>query len=184
MKELFDLFRTFAKIGAFTFGGGYAMLPMIQREIVDNHNWATEEEIMDYYAVSQCTPGVIAVNTATFVGYKQKGVPGAAASTLGVVTPSIIIITIIAAFIRNFLEYEIVGHALAGINVAVAVLVITAVMGLWKKSVKNSFGIILFLAAFAFSVFTELSPIFVVAGAIISGLIYGAVNGRKAGKKK
>ena len=183
MKELISLFWTFAKIGAFTFGGGYAMLPMIQREIVDNHKWATEEEIMDYYAVSQCTPGVIAVNTATFVGYKQRGVLGAVASTLGVVTPSIIIITIIAAFIRNFLEYEIVGNALAGINVAVAVLVLTAVMGLWKKSVKNIFGVVLFLAAFIFSVFTEYSPIFVVAGAIVCGLCYGAYTGRKAGKK-
>ncbi len=183
MKELIQLFLTFARIGGFTFGGGYAMLPMIQREIVQNKKWATEEEVMNYYAVGQCTPGVIAVNTATFIGYKCKGIVGAIFATLGVIFPSIVIITVIAAFIRNFLSYEAVGYALSGINVAVAVLVIDAVIKLWKKGVKNIFGFCLFLGALIFSVFTDWSPIYVVIAAIVFGISYGALNSRKADRK-
>ena len=104
MKELADLFLSFCRIGGFTFGGGYAMLPMIQKEIVEQRKWATEEEVMDYFAIGQCTPGVIAVNTATFIGYKRKGILGGIAATAGVVFPSIIIVTIIAAFLNNFAE--------------------------------------------------------------------------------
>ena len=102
MKELINLFKAFAKVGVLTFGGGYAMLPILQREIVEKNNWATDEEIMDYYAIGQCTPGVIAVNTATFIGQKNKGVIGGIVATLGVIFPSIVIITIVAAFISNF----------------------------------------------------------------------------------
>lgn len=184
MKELFQLFIVFARIGGFTFGGGYAMLPMIQREVVETRKWATDDEVMNYYAVGQCTPGVIAVNTATFIGCKLKGIPGAIFATLGVITPSVIIITVIAAFIRNFLSYAAVEHALGGINAAVAALVLNAVIGLWKKGVKNIFGFILFLGAFAFSVFTSWSPVYVVIGAVICGITYGAVMGRKAGNSK
>ena len=101
---LWKLFITFAKIGAFTFGGGYAMLSILQREIVEINHWATEDEMLDYYAIAQCTPGVIAVNTATFIGVKHRGVIGGIVATFGVVLPSIIIILIIAAFIKNFLE--------------------------------------------------------------------------------
>jgi len=95
MKELLDMFLTFARIGGFTFGGGYAMLPMLQKEVVNGRHWATDEELMDYYAIGQCTPGIIAVNTATFVGYKNRGIPGAIAATLGVIAPSLVIIMII-----------------------------------------------------------------------------------------
>ena len=125
MKELFDLFWTFAKIGSITFGGGYAMLPIIQREIVEKKKWATEEEVMDYYAVGQCTPGVIAVNTATFIGYKLRGIFGGIFATLGVVFPSLVIIMVIAAFLKNFAEFEIVKHAFGGIRVAVVALIIS-----------------------------------------------------------
>ena len=137
MSVLLKLYFAWFKIGMFTFGGGYAMLPLIQKEVIDKHHWASEEEILDYYAIGQCTPGIIAVNTATFVGYYQKGVIGAIASTLGVVSPSVIIITLIAALISNFMEITIVQHALAGINVAVCMLMINAIMNLWNKSVKN-----------------------------------------------
>ena len=108
MKDLFQLFFSFARIGGFTFGGGYAMLPMLQKEIVEKFGWVTEDELMDYYAIGQCTPGIIAVNTATFVGYKLKKLPGAIVATLGVITPSIIIITLIAAFLQNFAEFAVV----------------------------------------------------------------------------
>lgn len=183
MKKLAELFLTFARIGGFTFGGGYAMLPMIQSEIVERKKWATEEDVMNYYAVGQSTPGIIAVNTATFVGYKVKGISGAIAATLGVIAPSIVIITIVAAFIQNFLEYKAVAHALSGINVAVAVLVISAVVNLWKKGVNGLFGLCMFDAAFAVAVFTNWSPIIVVIAAIVSGIIYGAYAGGKAEKK-
>ena len=102
MKEYFDLFLTFAKIGGFTFGGGYAMLPIMQKELVEKKDWTTNEELLNYYAVGQCTPGIIAVNVSTFVGYQKKGILGSIFSTLGVVTPSIIIIILIASFLQNF----------------------------------------------------------------------------------
>lgn len=123
MKEYIELFSTFAKIGTFTFGGGYAMLPLIQKEVVEKKKWASEEEIMDYYAVGQCTPGIIAVNTATFIGYYQKGILGGIVATLGIVFPSIVIILFIAGFLQNFSDLAVVQHALAGIRVAVCVLV-------------------------------------------------------------
>ena len=181
MKELWDLFVTFMRIGGFTFGGGYAMLPMIQKEVVENRGWATEDDIMDYYAVAQCTPGVIAVNTATFVGHKQKGVLGAISATLGVITPSVIIITIIALFLQNFRELEIVNYAFGGITVCVCVLIFNAVWGLWKKNVKGTRAIIIFAIALAVMLLLDPSPVFVVVGAALTGLGFGKLD--KGGKK-
>ena len=137
MKELVNLFMVFFRIGAFTFGGGYAMLPMLQREVVEKYHWATEDELMDYFAIGQCTPGIIAINTATFVGYKNRGVIGAVAATLGMVTPSIIIITLIAAFLTNFADLAVVKHAFNGIRACVCVLIFNAVVKLAKKSVVD-----------------------------------------------
>ena len=116
MNVYVDLFMSFARIGAFTFGGGYAMLPMIQKEIVEKHKWATDEEVMDYFAVAQCTPGVIAVNSATFVGTKVKGVLGGAAATLGVIFPAIVIISVIAMVLQSFADIPAVQHAFNGIR--------------------------------------------------------------------
>ena len=129
---LLDLFLTFARIGGFTFGGGYAMLPMLQREVVEKRGWCTDEELMDYYAIGQCTPGIIAVNTATFVGQKTRGAAGGIMATLGVVAPSLVIITVIAAFIQNFADLAIVQNAFAGIRVCVCVLILNAVLKLLK----------------------------------------------------
>ena len=128
MKELLTLFLTFAKVGVMTFGGGYAMLPILQREIVENRHWATDEELTDYFAIGQCTPGVIAVNTATFIGQKQKGIPGGIAATLGVVFPSLIIISLLAGVIDAFSHLMWVQHAFAGIRVCVCVLIFNAVL--------------------------------------------------------
>jgi chromate transporter len=163
-----QLYTAWFKIGLFTFGGGYAMLPMIQKEVIDNHHWATEEEIMDYYAVGQCTPGVIAVNTATFVGYKTAGIWGGIIATLGVVSPSLIIISLISALIRNFSSYPVVQHALNGIEVAVCVLMFTSIEKLVKSGVKGVSGWLLFLGAFVLSYFTSVSTVLlvVIAGAI------------------
>lgn len=178
---LWELFITFAKIGAFTFGGGYAMLSILQREIVDNHHWASEEELLDYYAIAQCTPGVIAVNTATFIGVKHKGVIGGIVATFGVVLPSIIIILIIAAFIKNFLEYEIVGHIFGGINAAVAALIVDAIISISQKSIVDKVCIALAAVSFVLSVFFDVSPVLIVIGGAAMGLI---LKGRKRGAAK
>lgn len=171
MNELFDLFKTFSKIGGLTFGGGYAMLPMLEKEVVEQKKWATSEELLDYYAVGQATPGIIAVNTATFVGYKVRGVIGAFFATLGVVFPSFVIILIIASFLQNFTQYEIVGHAFSGIRVAVGVLVLNAIIKLWKTSVVDKIGVIIFTVTFILGAFLNISPIYIIIGASILGLM-------------
>ena len=171
MKTLAELFLAFARIGGLTFGGGYAMLPMLQREVVENKHWATEAELMDYYAVGQCVPGVIAVNTAVFVGSKVKGLAGAVAASLGVIFPSLAIIIAIAAFIQSFSELEFVQNAFAGIRVAVCVLIFSAVAKLYKKAIVDKFTFILFAAVFALSVFTKISPILFVIIAAVLGII-------------
>ncbi|MCD8145129.1 MAG: chromate transporter [Oscillospiraceae bacterium] len=135
MNLFLQLFLTFARVGAFTFGGGYAMLPILQREIVEKKGWATDEELTDYFAIGQCTPGIIAVNTATFVGYKTKGVLGGIFATLGLVTPSLIIITVIAAFLKNFADLAVVQHAFGGIRACVCVLIFNSVLKLRKSTV-------------------------------------------------
>ncbi|MEF9991181.1 MAG: chromate transporter [Romboutsia sp.] len=171
MVELFDLFKTFARIGGLTFGGGYAMLPMLQKEVVEVKNWATSEELLDYYAVGQATPGIIAVNTATFVGYKVKGVTGAFFATTGVVFPSLVIIMIIAAGLQNFAKYEIVQHGFVGIRVAVGVLILEAIITLLKKSVVGKTGIIIFTTTCILGIVLNISPIYIIISASILGLI-------------
>ena len=180
--EYLELIWSFFKIGIMTFGGGYAMLPMIQREVVDKKGWATEEEILNYYAIGQCTPGVIAVNTATFIGNKRKGVAGGFLATLGVILPSLIIISVIAAVLTNFAEIPVVQHALAGIRVAVVVLVGYSVVKLAKSGVKGGFGWCLFVLTFLASVIFDVSPVLVVVLAAAAGLIGGAIAGRRGTK--
>lgn len=152
IKNLWELFLAFAKIGAVTFGGGYAMLPILQREIVDDHHWATEEDLADYYAVGQCTPGVIAVNTATFVGTKQAGISGGIIASLGVVFPSAVIILLIAAFLQNFMDIGWVAHAFAGVRAGVVALILSSVIKLFKNAVLDAatgiiYGVVLVLSA-------------------------------------
>lgn len=178
MKELWKLFYTFVTVGVTTFGGGYAMLPALQREVVEKRGWATEEEVMDWYAIGQCTPGVIAVNTATFVGQKQKGVLGGIAATLGVVFPSLVIITIIAAFIRNFADLPAVQNAFAGIRACVCVLILNAVVKLWKKSVVDWKAFLIFAVVFLGSVFFDLSPVLYVLAAALAGVVIKSLEVR------
>ena len=167
---LWQLFITFAKIGVMTFGGGMAMLPILQREVVDSKGWATEEELVDYYAISQCTPGIIAVNTATFIGRKQRGTLGAVMATLGVVFPSLVIITLLAGLIENFSHLAWVENAFAGIQVCVCVLIGNAVVKLGKKSVidKRTAGI--FLTVLLGGVFLNVSPVWFVLAAAAAGI--------------
>lgn len=179
MKKLIDLFLTFARIGGLTFGGGYAMLPIIQKEVVEKRKWATEEEVMDYYAIGQCTPGVIAVNTATFIGYKNKGIIGGIIATLGVVFPSLVIISIISMFISNFADLEIVKHAFSGIRVCVCVLIINAVIKLGKSSIVDTAALLIFLAVFVSSVFFNVSPIIAVIASGFAGWLVKFIGGVK-----
>ena len=182
MKELLDMFFTFARIGGLTFGGGYAMLPMLQKEVVEKRGWATEDELMDYYAVGQCTPGVIAVNTATFIGAKQKGILGSIFATAGVISPSIVIIGIIAAFIRNFAELAAVKNAFAGIRVCVCVLIFNAVSKLYKKAVIDLPTTVIFVLVFLGSVLFDVSPAVYVVLAGAAGILIRNLGAGKGGK--
>lgn len=171
MKELIELFCAFGRIGGLTFGGGYAMLPMLQAEVVEKYKWATEEELLDYYAVGQATPGIIAVNTATFIGYKNKGIIGALFATSGVVFPSLVIIMVIAGLIDSFSDMAIVQNAFSGIRVVVAVLILNAVIKLWKTSVSGIFGIVVFIMTFIMSGLLDISPIYIVIASALLGLV-------------
>lgn len=158
MNLYLDLFLTFARIGACTFGGGYAMLPILQRELVEKRGWCGEEELADYFAIGQCTPGIIAVNTATFVGHKQKGNLGGVAATLGLVAPSVLIILLIAAFLENFADLPVVGHAFAGVRACVCALILVSVLKLRKNTVIDLPTTIIFIAVLALSLVKSYVP--------------------------
>lgn len=170
MRQLFELFATFFKIGGLTFGGGYAMLPIIQKEVVENKKWAKGTEVLDYYAIGQTTPGTIAINTATFIGYKVKGISGAVAATFGMVAPSLIIITLIASFVFEFEENEYVQSAFGGIRVAVTALVLNTVIKMCKKSVKDVLGWFVFAAAFIAVAYFGISPLWIIGASILLGI--------------
>ena len=182
-KTLLELVSVFAIIGGTTFGGGYAMLPILQREIVEKRGWATEEELMDYYAIGQCTPGIIAVNTATFIGQKLLGLPGGIAASIGVVAPSVVIITLISMFLSNFAELEIVVHAFNGIRAAVCALILDSVIKLGKKSIKDTYCIIIFLGILAASLFLDVSPVWLVVTAGVAGYVLKPFADRADAKK-
>ncbi len=168
MKELWRLFFAFFRIGALTFGGGLAMLPMLEREVVQKNKWATMDEITDYFAIGQCTPGIIAVNTATFVGYKQKRVIGGIVATLGVIAPSLIIISALAGIIDVFDENVYVKHAFSGIAVAVCALMVQALLKLFKSGVKDAFQLCVTIVAFILAYFLGISsiPIIIASGVV------------------
>lgn len=158
-------------MGAVCFGGGYAMLGLVQRVVVEQHGWATEEELMDYYAIGQCTPGIIAVNVATFIGHKLRGIPGAIAASLGFISPSLLIITCIAAFLESFASNVYVAHALAGIRVCVCVLILNSVLALGKKAIKSRLAWIIFGISTCVAAFTQIPTVAIVLGAGIVGYI-------------
>lgn len=177
------LFLTFAKLGAVTFGGGYAMLPILQREVVENNGWCTEEDLLDYFAVGQCTPGIIAVNTATFIGTRTRGIMGGIIATLGLVFPSIVIISIIYHILSAFESNIYVQMALSGIQVCVAALITYSVIKLAKKSIVDIFTLVLALAVLALMIAFGISPIIFVIAGIVFGIVVQAVM-NKAGKNK
>lgn len=180
VKKLLSLFLTFAKIGGITFGGGLTMLPLLTKEIVEKRKWATEEELLDYYAVGQCTPGIIAVNTATFIGYYQAGVLGGIFATLGMVTPSVVIIVIVASVLQHFMEYQIVASALMGIRAVVCALLAHTVITLSKKSLIDLPTVILFIVGLVLSFIFDITPIIIVVIGGVAGIIIGKIKEGKA----
>ena len=177
---LLDLFLTFAKVGVMTFGGGYAMLPILQREVVEKKGWTTEEELMDYFAIGQCTPGIIAVNTATFIGQKLKGIIGGIMATLGVAFPSVVIISLLAGVIEAFSHITLVQHAFGGIRICVCVLILNAVVKLLKKAVIDKATFAIFVVVALGSYFTPVSPVLFVLAAAIIGIVLKNMGGKKA----
>ena len=180
MKLLLKMFLVFAKVGVMTFGGGYAMLPILQREVVEKQKWASEEELMDYFAIGQCTPGIIAVNTATFIGQKNKGILGGIFSTLGLVFPSLVIISLLAGVIDAFSHVVWVQHAFGGIRICVCVLILNAVIKLFKKAAIDLPSFLIFIAVVLAAFFTDLSPVIFVVVAGVLGIVIKNAGGKKA----
>ena len=170
MKKLLELYCTFFRIGGLTFGGGMAMLPMLKREIVEKYGWATEEELLDIYAIGQCTPGVIAVNTSTYIFYQQGKLVGSIFATLGMISPSLIIISLIASILKEFMALPIVLHALAGIRITVCALMLNTVFSLMKSGIKDKLGVLLFLFGFLLATFTPIPTILLVVCAAVIGI--------------
>ncbi len=179
MKLLFQLYCTFFRIGGLTFGGGLTMLPMLKYELSEKKDWVTEDELLDYYAIGQCTPGIIAVNTSTFVGYKMKGIPGAIAATLGMISPSLLIISVLALFLSQIIDNPIMIHALAGIRVVVCALLLNTVITLAKKSFVSPLCVGIAIVVFLLALFTPVPTILLI---IVSGAL--GVILQKTGKLK
>ncbi len=171
IRQLLELYLAFVKVGAFTFGGGLAMMPIMQRELIEKRGWITDEELIDYYAIGQSTPGIIAVNVATFVGYKRLGWIGGIIATLGVVTPSLIIIMLLAGAISSIDKYPAVQKALRGINVAVAALLTSVVVKFAKKTIKNLWNVVFMLIAFSLIYFFKVQSVWIIITSLLLGCL-------------
>lgn len=182
-KTLIELFWSFFKIGGMTFGGGLTMLPMLEHELVQKKQWVTEEELLDCYAIGQCTPGIIAVNTATFVGYKKAKVSGGIFATLGMIFPSILIITVVAMFLKNFMDNVWFQHALQGVRGVVCALLANTVINLCKKSIKNLITAIVFIAILVLGFFTKIPTVVLVLMAAAAGIIVDLIKSKIEAKK-
>lgn len=182
LKDLFTIYFAFFKVGAFTFGGGLAMMPMLQKELIEKKQWLTEEELLDYYAVGQSTPGIIAVNVATFVGYKRAGILGGISGTLGIISPSLIIIMILANLINSISDYPIVQKALTGINVAVAALLTSVIINFAKKTIKNVWNAIFMLISFLLIFALKVPSFIVILFGLATGIILTFIHKKKETK--
>ena len=171
IKNLFNLYFSFAKIGTFTIGGGLAMIPMMQSELIEKRKWITDEELIDYYAVGQSTPGIVAVNVATFVGYKQMGIVGGIFATLGMVTPSLVIIMILASLINSINDFPIIQKALKGINVAVAALLTSTIINFMKKTIKKFTNAIFMMISFLLVFVFKLPSFWIILFALLIGVV-------------
>lgn len=182
MRDLLSLFALFFKIGLFTFGGGYAMLPLLKDEVVNKRRFVSDEELLDLYSIGQCTPGIISINVATFIGYQQKGIGGAVAATSGIVLPSLIIITLVASILQQFMDNRYVAYAFAGIRICVAALIADVIYDLAKKNIKNYMAGIIFIGALVLSVWGNLSAVWIVLIAGGCALAIGEIS-RKVKKR-
>lgn len=171
MKELLELYAAFFRIGGLTFGGGLTMLPMLKYELVEKKHWVEEDDLLDYYAIGQCTPGIIAVNVSTFVGYKKKGIPGAVFSTLGMISPSLIIVSILAMFLSQFMSNQTIAHAIAGIKIVVCALMLNTVLTMAKKTIQNRIAACVCVIAFLLAMFSPIPTVLLVVAAGIFGII-------------
>ena len=178
-KKLWSLFVTFFKIGAFTFGGGYAMIPLIQKEAVEKNKWVTDDDILEIIAIAESTPGPIAINSATFVGYRTSGVPGAACATFGVVLPSFVIILLISFVLEQFQEVKAVQYAFNGIRAGVLALLFKALWGMYKKSPKGWAAYVVMAAAFVLTAFLKINMLYVIIFCAVFGLITAMLAERR-----
>ena len=176
IKGLLTLYFTFCKIGVLTFGGGLSMMPMMQRELIDKRHWITEDDLINYYAIGQTTPGIVAVNVSTFIGYKQFGVLGGLVGTLGIISPSLIIIIVLAKFITSISDFPWVQKALAGINVAVTSLLTKITFDFCKKTIKNLFTLAVFLISFSLIYFLKIPSFTIILGSIALGILVHFIN--------
>ena len=179
IKMFFQLYFVFAKVGSVTFGGGLAMMPMLQKELGEKRGWITDDDLIDYYAIGQSTPGIVAVNVATFVGFKQAGVLGGIFATLGIVTPSLVIIMILASLISTIEEYPLVQKALKGVNVAVAALLSKVAYDFSKKILKNIFALFIALLSFFLVGILKVQSFYIILGAIALGSVIHFYLNRK-----
>lgn len=179
-KKLWKLFCTFFKIGAFTFGGGYAMIPLIQKEAVENNQWITDEDILEIVAIAESTPGPVAINAATFVGYRTCGFLGAACATLGVVLPSFAIILLISFVLREFQQIKAVQYAFNGIRAGVLALLFKALWTMYCKSPKNWVAYVVMAGSFLLVAFFKVSVLWVIVGCALFGVITSKVMARRA----
>lgn len=172
--SLLHIFGIFAKMGLFTFGGGYAMLPILQSEIVEKRHWITEEELLNYYSIGQCTPGIIAVNATSFIGYKMRGLLGLISATVGLILPPITIILLIAMLLRQYMDNQYLQWAFGGIRICVLALIMNTVWNMWQSSVKNVYGYIVFgialILLFAFKISAVALVILAAIGSLLSSL--------------
>jgi len=180
MKELMELYWAFFRIGGLTFGGGLTMLPMLKYELVQKRDWISEEQLLDCYAIGQCTPGIIAINTATFVGYLRKGVVGGISATLGMMSPSVMIITVIALCLENFMDNVWLQHALMGVRGVVCALMLNTVITLAKKSLVSPVTYLICGVAFLAAMFTDIPLIVIVLAAGFLGILKEKGRGEQA----
>ena len=184
IRQFLELYLAFVKIGAFTFGGGLAMMPIMQRELIDKRGWLSEEELIDYFAIGQSTPGIIAVNVATFVGYKRLGVLGGIIGTIGVVTPSWVIIMLLAGAISSVDKYPLAQKALRGINVAVAALLTSVIVKFSKKTIKNVWNALFMLLSFALIYFFKVQSVWIIISSLIIGSLLTLYRQKKTDSAK
>lgn len=182
-KNIFwTLFLTFSKIGLFTFGGGYAMIPLINSEVIDKHEWLTDKEMLEMLAISEATPGPVAINVASFVGYKKAGFWGAVCSTVGVSLPSVIIIILVSFFINAFSNNVYIANAFKGIRAGVVVLILSACFKLFKQMDKNAINYIILISAIVLSLVLSFSTVGIIIIGAIVGIVYNLIARRKGGK--